>query len=204
MAFSSHCTPIWKFNGISTTIINKVTWKCIWCCPRAQRCVTSPGFGVKLCSGAWKRGPDSHVGTFSLWPFDRFRKSIPFTNLWCQFSGLYTLTRVKIFVYIWFVGKHIQMFHLSLIARCIQINRSIIQIYRYNAYNLSRQHWKCEWIQQYISERIGWKLIFSSDKRNFLHIYSHHRSVLWCWSNTNAQLYIYIIINVSYEFKHRY
>ena len=67
MAFSSHCTPIWKLNIISVTIINKVTRKCIWCCHRAQRCVTSPGFGVKLCSGAWKRGPDSHVGTFSLW-----------------------------------------------------------------------------------------------------------------------------------------
>ena len=66
MAFSAHCTPIWKLNRISTTIINKVTRKCIWCCHRAQRCVTSPGFGVKLCSGAWKRGPDSHVGTFSL------------------------------------------------------------------------------------------------------------------------------------------
>ena len=66
MAFSSHCMPIWKLNGISTTIINKVTRKYIWCCHRAQRCVTSPGFGVKLCSGAWKRGPDSHVGTFSL------------------------------------------------------------------------------------------------------------------------------------------
>ena len=65
MAFSSHCTPIWKLNRICTTIINKVTRKCIWCCHRAQRCVTSPGFGVKLCSGAWKRGPDSHVGTFS-------------------------------------------------------------------------------------------------------------------------------------------
>ena len=66
MAFSSHCTPIWKLNRISTTIINKVTRKCIWCCHRVQRCVTSPGFGVKLCSGAWKRGPDSHVVTFSL------------------------------------------------------------------------------------------------------------------------------------------
>ena len=66
MAFSAHCTPIWKVNRISTTIINKVTRKCIWCCHRVQRCVTSPGFGVKLCSGAWKRGPDSHVGTSSL------------------------------------------------------------------------------------------------------------------------------------------
>ena len=67
MAFSAHCSPIWKLNRISTTIINKVTRKCIWCCHRVLRCVTSPGFGVKLCSGAWKRGPDSHVGTFSLW-----------------------------------------------------------------------------------------------------------------------------------------
>ena len=92
MAFSAHCTLIWKLNQISMTIINKVTCKCIWCCHWVQRCVTSPDIGVKLCSGAWKRGQNSHVGTFSLWyigmdkwlhPTDKLLNVIihPFPNL---------------------------------------------------------------------------------------------------------------------------
>ena len=44
------------------TIISKVARKCICCCHRVHRCVT----GVKLCTVAWKRGPGSHVGMFSL------------------------------------------------------------------------------------------------------------------------------------------
>ena len=48
MAFSAHCTPIWKLNRISTTIINRVTRKCIWCCHRAQRCMTSPWLWGKI------------------------------------------------------------------------------------------------------------------------------------------------------------
>ena len=66
MAFSAHWTWIWKLNCISMTIINKVARKCIWCCHRVQRCMTAPYCGIKLCSGAWKRGQDSHVGMFSL------------------------------------------------------------------------------------------------------------------------------------------
>ena len=67
MAFSAHCTSNWKLNQISMTIINKVARKCIWCCHRIHWCVTVPYSGVKLCSGAWKHGQDSHVDMFSLW-----------------------------------------------------------------------------------------------------------------------------------------
>ena len=42
MAFSAHCTQIWKLNRISMIIISKVARKCIWCCHRVQRCVTAP------------------------------------------------------------------------------------------------------------------------------------------------------------------
>ena len=39
MAFSAHCSKIWKLNQISMTIISKFAWKCIWCCHRVQQCV---------------------------------------------------------------------------------------------------------------------------------------------------------------------
>ena len=42
MAFSAHCTQIWKLHRISMTIISEVARKCIWCCHRVQRCVTAP------------------------------------------------------------------------------------------------------------------------------------------------------------------
>ena len=67
MAFSAHCTQMWKLNRISRTIISKVALKCIWCCHRVQRCVTASCSEGKLCSGAWRHGQDSHVGMFSLW-----------------------------------------------------------------------------------------------------------------------------------------
>ena len=66
MAFSAHCTRIWKFNPISTTIISKVAQKCIWCCQWVQWCMTVPYGGGKLCNGAWKCGQDSHISMFSL------------------------------------------------------------------------------------------------------------------------------------------
>ena len=58
MAFSAHCTQVWKLNQISMTIISKVACKCIWYCYRGQWCVTVTYSGGKLCSGAWKRGQD--------------------------------------------------------------------------------------------------------------------------------------------------
>ena len=67
MAFSALCTQIWKLNRISMSIINKIGWKCIWCCHRVQRCLMAAYSGGKLCSGAWKHGQDSHVGMSSLW-----------------------------------------------------------------------------------------------------------------------------------------
>ena len=63
---SAHCTQIWKLNRISMTIISNVARKCIWCCHRVQRCVTASLQLENLCSGAWKRGQDNHVGMFSL------------------------------------------------------------------------------------------------------------------------------------------
>ena len=45
MAFSAHCTLIWMLKWISMTIINKVAWKCIWCCHQVQRFVTLPTVG---------------------------------------------------------------------------------------------------------------------------------------------------------------
>ena len=59
MAFSAHCTQIWKLNRISMTIIGRVTRKCIWCYRRVQLCVTAPHTGGKLCSGLLKRGQGS-------------------------------------------------------------------------------------------------------------------------------------------------
>ena len=61
MAFSAHCTSIWKLNGISRTSISKILQKCIWCCCRVQRCVTAPhwvhrwGKTVQWCMKAWSR-----------------------------------------------------------------------------------------------------------------------------------------------------
>ena len=63
---SAHCTSIWKLNRISRTSNNKIAQKCIWCCSRVQWCVTDLAGGVKLYSGAWNRGQDSHTGVFSL------------------------------------------------------------------------------------------------------------------------------------------
>ena len=61
MAFSAHCTQIWKLNRISMTIISKVTRKCIWCCGWVQRCVTASHWArrwgniVKWGMKAWSR-----------------------------------------------------------------------------------------------------------------------------------------------------
>ena len=41
MAFSAHCTHIWKLNRISMTSSSKVGRKCIRCYSRVQRCVTA-------------------------------------------------------------------------------------------------------------------------------------------------------------------
>ena len=87
MAFSAHWAPIWKLNRISMTIINKVAGKCIWCCHRVQQCVMVPHSGVKLCSGAWKRGQDSHVDMFFLWTwFPPYSPSVMIRQLlWWSF-----------------------------------------------------------------------------------------------------------------------
>ena len=45
MAFSAHCTKIWKLNWISMTIISKVAQECIWCCHQVQWCMTLPTAG---------------------------------------------------------------------------------------------------------------------------------------------------------------
>ena len=70
MAFSAHCTSIWKLNPIPRSVISKVVQKCIWCCGQVQRCVMASRWARrwgKLCSGAWKRGQYSHAAVFSPW-----------------------------------------------------------------------------------------------------------------------------------------
>ena len=54
--------------------------------------------------------------------FDSFRKLVPFTDLWRSNWRLCTLERVKI-CYKWFDGKHVQQFHVSLVAVCAQMNK---------------------------------------------------------------------------------
>ena len=66
MAFSAHCTSIWKFNGISRTSMSKVAPKCIWCCGWVQWCATVPhstGRCRKIVQWAWNCDPDGHVMT---------------------------------------------------------------------------------------------------------------------------------------------
>ena len=78
MAFSAHCISTWKLSGISRANISKVTLPPT----SASTVVAGPevhdgqGGGVKLCSGAWKRGPESPVGVISLC-YDFFSKYIP-------------------------------------------------------------------------------------------------------------------------------
>ena len=51
MAFSAHCTQIWKLSRIYMTNFSKVARKCIWCCHRAQRCMTTPYSGENCAVG---------------------------------------------------------------------------------------------------------------------------------------------------------
>ena len=72
LLFPAHCISNWKLNGISRTNIYKVTLNAANELPTLQ---SGPvvrdrlgglGGGVKLCSGAWKHGPESPVGVISL------------------------------------------------------------------------------------------------------------------------------------------
>ena len=60
MAFSAHCTNIWKLDLISMTIISKVARKFFWCYHQVQWFVTAFHSGGKLCSETLKRGQGSH------------------------------------------------------------------------------------------------------------------------------------------------
>ena len=84
MAFSAHCTQIWKLNRISMTIISKVAWKCIWCSHQVQRCMTAPHSGRKLCSGTLKHGQGS-TSAYSPYGWQTFGGTCslgtPITNL---------------------------------------------------------------------------------------------------------------------------
>ena len=66
LTFPAHCISNWKLNGISRTNISKVTLNAANERARCRRTPAAPGHGVKLCSGAWKRGPESPVGVNSL------------------------------------------------------------------------------------------------------------------------------------------
>ena len=73
LTFLAHCISNWKLNGISGINISKVTLNAVNEHARGSRgqwCMTDPlagpGGGGKLCSGAWKHGPESPVGVISL------------------------------------------------------------------------------------------------------------------------------------------
>ena len=69
LSFPANCISNWKLNGISRTNISKVTLNTTNKLPMLQ---SGPvvhdgppaglGGGVKLCSGAWKHGPERPVG----------------------------------------------------------------------------------------------------------------------------------------------
>ena len=64
MAFSAHCTQIWKLTRIFMTIISKVTRKCISCYhPESSDAWRRPIGGgiVQWCIKAWSRESRRHV-----------------------------------------------------------------------------------------------------------------------------------------------
>ena len=72
LSFPAHCISNWKLNGISRTNVSSYI-KCrqraadaaVGACG-AWRNPAGLGGGVKLCSEAWKRGPENPVGVISL------------------------------------------------------------------------------------------------------------------------------------------
>ena len=76
MAFSAHCTWIWKLNRISMIIINKVARKCICCCHRVHQCLTAPtleGNCAVECESVVK------VAMSESFPYDESRPNAPST-----------------------------------------------------------------------------------------------------------------------------
>ena len=67
--------------------------------------------------------------------------------------------------------------------------KNIFQIFLREAYKLRRQHRKCEWTQPKISERIGWKLTFTSENTDFCVVWTdsgscrcYYSDGFWvCW-----------------------
>ena len=73
-SFPAHCISNWKLNGKSRTNISKVILNAANELPMLQLgpvvCDGPPvglAGGVKLCSGAWKRDPESPVGVIIQW-----------------------------------------------------------------------------------------------------------------------------------------
>ena len=62
MAFSAHCTMIWKLNRISSTSMSKVAIKCIWCCGCDQWCAMAP-----RCARRWGKIVQRGIKVWSRW-----------------------------------------------------------------------------------------------------------------------------------------
>ena len=85
IAFSTHCTQIWKLNQISLTIISKVAWKYFWCCHWVRQCVTAPHSGGKIVQWSVKASVVK-VATSACSPF--VTSDWSWTWAYCQISNI--------------------------------------------------------------------------------------------------------------------
>ena len=80
LAFPAHCISNQKLNGISRSNISKVTLNAASERSLPYRCATDPLLGQevggKMCSGAWKRGPEIVIGVISLWWIWTYHKQL--------------------------------------------------------------------------------------------------------------------------------